>query len=145
MITPLPGITATKPGSAFFLGSRACLPSARRVGRRSRSTKDRASRAEPRAVDGWGASPLQEPTDRRDLFKRFVNETLLVGDASRRDADGYLWWIRSIDDVVNGSRPIGSSTAEVESSIVAPPRLAEAAVDWQHYEQSGARRIVAFL
>ena len=76
-------------------------------------------------------------------FKRFGPETYLVGDAARRDADGYLWVIGRIDDVVNvsGHR---LSTAEVESAIVAHPDVAEAAVIGQHDEDTG-QAIVAFV
>ena len=76
-------------------------------------------------------------------FKRFGRETYLVGDASRRDRDGYLWVIGRIDDVVNvsGHR---MSTAEVESAIVAHEDVAEAAVIGQHDEDTG-QAIVAFV
>ena len=76
-------------------------------------------------------------------FKRFGRETYLVGDAARRDADGYIWVIGRIDDVVNvsGHR---LSTAEVESAIVAHPDVAEAAVIGQHDEDTG-QAIVAFV
>ena len=76
-------------------------------------------------------------------FKRFGQETYLVGDAARRDNDGYLWVIGRIDDVVNvsGHR---LSTAEVESAIVAHPDVAEAAVIGQHDEDTG-QAIVAFV
>src|SRR5208337_5268620 len=76
-------------------------------------------------------------------FSRFGRETYLVGDAARRDADGYLWVIGRIDDVVNvsGHR---LSTAEVESAIVAHPDVAEAAVIGQHDEDTG-QAIVAFV
>ena len=54
-------------------------------------------------------------------FERFGPRTYLVGDAARRDADGYFWIIGRTDDVINvsGHR---LSTAEVESAIVAHPR-----------------------
>ena len=60
-------------------------------------------------------------------FSRFGKETYLVGDAARKDKDGYYWVIGRIDDVVNvsGHR---LSTAEVESAIVAHEAVAEAAV-----------------
>jgi len=76
-------------------------------------------------------------------FSRFGRETYLVGDAARRDKDGYLWVIGRIDDVVNvsGHR---LSTAEVESAIVAHPDVAEAAVIGEHDEQTG-QAIVAFV
>jgi acetyl-CoA synthetase len=143
MITPLPGITATKPGSATqpFPGVEAKVLS--------------ESTGEPIA-EGQGLLVLTKPWPSmlRTLYKeeerfvstyfeRFGNETYLVGDAARMDSDGYIWVIGRIDDVVNvsGHR---LSTAEVESAIVAHPDVAEAAVIGQHDEQSG-QAIVAFV
>jgi acetyl-CoA synthetase len=143
MITPLPGITATKPGSATqpFPGVFASVLS--------------ESSGEP-IEEGQGLLVLTQPWPSmlRTLYKeperfvetyfsRFGRETYLVGDAARRDADGYLWVIGRIDDVVNvsGHR---LSTAEVESAIVAYPDVAEAAVIGQHDEDSG-QAIVAFV
>ena len=143
MITPLPGITATKPGSATqpFPGVFAEV--------RDEST------GEP-IEEGQGLLVLTRPwpsmlrtlykEDERFVetyFKRFGTETYLVGDAARRDADGYLWVIGRIDDVVNvsGHR---LSTAEVESAIVAHAEVAEAAVIGQHDEDTG-QAIVAFV
>ncbi len=143
MITPLPGITATKPGSATqpFPGVQAKVLS--------------ESSGEP-VSEGQGLLVLTRPWPSmlRTLYKeeerfiatyfeRFGKETYLVGDAARVDADGYIWVIGRIDDVVNvsGHR---LSTAEVESAIVAHPDVAEAAVIGQHDEQSG-QAIVAFV
>jgi acetyl-CoA synthetase len=60
-------------------------------------------------------------------FGRFGPRTYLVGDSARRDADGDIWIIGRIDDVINvsGHR---LSTAEIESALVAHPAVAEAAV-----------------
>jgi len=76
-------------------------------------------------------------------FSRFGRETYLVGDAARRDKDGYFWVIGRIDDVVNvsGHR---LSTAEVESAIVAHEKVAEAAVIGQSDEDTG-QAICAFV
>jgi acetyl-CoA synthetase len=76
-------------------------------------------------------------------FSKYGRETYLVGDAARRDKDGYYWIIGRIDDVVNvsGHR---LSTAEVESAIVAHPKVAEAAVIGQYDEQTG-QAIVAYV
>src|SRR5271156_4599433 len=143
LITPLPGITATKPGSATqpFPGVRAQVFD--------------ESTGEP-IEEGQGLLVLTRPwpsmlrTLYREkerfietYFKRFGRETYLVGDAARRDADGYLWVIGRIDDVVNvsGHR---LSTAEVESAIVAHTDVAEAAVIGQHDEDTG-QAIVAFV
>jgi len=143
MITPLPGITDTKPGSATrpFPGVFADV------------------------LDESGGEPLREqqgllvltrpwPSMLRTLykeeerfvdtyFKRFGRETYLVGDAARLDSDDCFWVIGRIDDVVNvsGHR---LSTAEVESAIVAHPDVAEAAVIGQHDEDTG-QAIVAFV
>jgi len=143
MITPLPGITATKPGSATqpFPGVEAKVLD--------------ESTGEP-IEEGQGLLVLTRPWPSmlRTLYKeperytnayfaRFGSSTYLVGDAARRDKDGYLWVIGRIDDVVNvsGHR---LSTAEVESAIVAHPDVAEAAVIGQHDEDTG-QAIVAFV
>ncbi|HEV3048433.1 MAG TPA: acetate--CoA ligase [Solirubrobacteraceae bacterium] len=143
MITPLPGVTATKPGSATqpFPGVFAEV--------RDEST------GEP-IEEGQGLLVLTRPwpsmlrTLYREperfvetYFSRFGRETYLVGDAARRDRDGYFWVIGRIDDVVNvsGHR---LSTAEVESAIVAHAEVAEAAVIGQFDEDTG-QAIVAFV
>jgi acetyl-CoA synthetase len=143
MITPLPGITATKPGSATtpFPGVEATV-----VGE---------SDGEP-IDEGQGLLVLEKPwpsmlrglykEDERFIetyFARFGKERYLVGDAARLDSDGYLWVIGRIDDVVNvsGHR---LSTAEVESAIVAHEKVAEAAVIGQADEDTG-QAICAFV
>jgi acetyl-CoA synthetase len=149
MITPLPGITATKPGSATqpFPGVQAKV-----LAESSGAGADEREEIE----EGQGLLVLTRPWPSmlRTLYKeperyinayfaRFGKETYLVGDAARRDRDGYIWVIGRIDDVVNvsGHR---LSTAEVESAIVAHPDVAEAAVIGQHDEDTG-QAIVAFV
>jgi acetyl-CoA synthetase len=143
MITPLPGIVSTKPGSATrpFPGVSAEVVDERE--------------GEP-VSEGQGLLILKRPwpsmlrtlykeDDRfvETYFSRFGNETYLVGDAARRDKDGYFWIIGRIDDVVNvsGHR---LSTAEVESAIVSHQKVAEAAVIGQTDEDSG-QAICAFV
>jgi acetyl-CoA synthetase len=143
MITPLPGITSTKPGSATqpFPGVFAEVL--------DESTGEAV-------LEGQGLLVLTHPwpsmlrslykEEERFIetyFKRFGRETYLVGDAARRDRDGYFWVIGRIDDVVNvsGHR---LSTAEVESAIMAHVDVAEAAVIGQHDEDAG-QAIVAFV
>ncbi len=143
MITPLPGITATKPGSATFP-----FPGV------AAEVRDEST-GEP-VQEGQGLLVLTRPwpsmlrtlyreEDRfvETYFTSFGRETYLVGDAARRDSDGYFWVIGRIDDVVNvsGHR---LSTAEVESAIVAHADVAEAAVIGQHDEDTG-QAIVAFV
>ncbi|HEX5929389.1 MAG TPA: acetate--CoA ligase [Solirubrobacterales bacterium] len=143
MISPLPGITATKPGSATqpFPGVEAAVVDERE--------------GEP-VAEGQGLLMLERPwpsmlrglyrEDERFVetyFSKFGRERYLVGDAARIDADGYFWVIGRIDDVVNvsGHR---LSTAEVESAIVAHPDVAEAAVIGQSDEDTG-QAICAFV
>jgi acetyl-CoA synthetase len=142
MISPLPGITATKPGSAT-----AALP-----GVDAAVFDDDGNPVE----GGEGLLVLRRPwpgmlrtlyreDDRfvETYFSRFGKETYLVGDAARRDSDGYFWVLGRIDDVINvsGHR---LSTAEVESAIVSHPKVAEAAVIGQSDDDTG-QAICAFV
>src|SRR6202000_2444246 len=136
MITPLPGITETKPGSATqpFPGVFAEV--------RDESSGESVSEGQGLLVltRPWPSMlrTLYKEEERfiETYFKAYGRETYLVGDASRQDADGYFWVIGRIDDVVNvsGHR---LSTAEVESAIVAHADVAEAAVIGQHDEDTG--------
>ncbi len=143
MITPLPGITATKPGSA-------CFPF---PGIKAEVVDE--NDGEP-VETGQGLLVLLRPwpsmlrtlykEEERFIetyFKRFGPNVYLVGDAARKDEDGYIWVIGRIDDVVNvsGHR---LSTAEVESAIVAHDMVAEAAVIGQSDDDSG-QAICAFV
>ena len=76
-------------------------------------------------------------------WSKFGKETYAVGDAARRDEDGYFWIIGRIDDVLNvsGHR---MSTAEIESAIVSYSRVAEAAVIGQPDEDTG-QSVTAFV
>jgi acetyl-CoA synthetase len=142
LISPLPGITATKPGSATrplpgidaAVFDEAGEPVSEREGllvlRRPWPGMLRTLyREEERFVETY--------------FSRFSRETYLVGDAGRQDEDGYFWVLGRIDDVINvsGHR---LSTAEVESAIVSHPKVAESAVIGQSDEQTG-QAICAFV
>jgi acetyl-CoA synthetase len=142
MISPLPGITATKPGSAT-----RPLPGV------DAAVFDESG--EP-VSEGEGLLVLRRPwpgmlrTLYREeerfvetYFSRFGRETYLVGDAARTDEDGYFWVLGRIDDVINvsGHR---LSTAEVESAIVSHPKVAEAAVIGQSDDDTG-QAICAFV
>jgi acetyl-CoA synthetase len=142
MISPLPGITATKPGSATvpLPGIEAAVLD--EDGRRVEESEGLLVLRRP-----WPAMlrTLYREEERfvETYFSRFGKETYLVGDAARRDADGYLWVLGRIDDVINvsGHR---LSTAEVESAIVSHPKVAEAAVIGQSDEDTG-QAICAFV
>jgi acetyl-CoA synthetase len=142
MISPLPGLTATKPGSAT-----QPLPGI------SAAIVDEDGNP---VDEGTGVLVLTRPwpgmlrtlygdDDRfvSTYFSRFGKSTYLVGDAARKDSDGYFWIIGRIDDVINvsGHR---LSTAEVESAIVSHEGVAEAAVVAQSDEDTG-QAIVAFV
>jgi acetyl-CoA synthetase len=143
MISPLPGVTVTKPGSATH-----ALPAV------AADVLDETTGE--RVEQGQGLLVLKRPwpamlrtlygDDERYVqtyWSRFGPRTYLVGDAAIRDKDGYLWIVGRIDDVINvsGHR---LSTAEVESAIVAHEKVAEAAVVAQPDELAG-QAIVAFV
>jgi len=142
MIAPLPGLTTTKPGSATVAlpGIRAAIYDS----------------AGEEIVEGGGTLVLTRPWPamartlygERERFietywERYGRDTYLVGDAARRDEDGYFWIVGRIDDVINvsGHR---LSTMEVESALVSHPKVAEAAVIAQPDELTG-EAIVAFV
>jgi acetyl-CoA synthetase len=86
----------------------------------------------------------KEPQRYVDTYwSRYGKETYLVGDAARRDQDGYFWVVGRTDDVINvsGHR---LSTMEVESALVSHPNVAEAAVVPEPDENTG-QAIVAFV
>jgi acetyl-CoA synthetase len=142
MISPLPGLTETKPGSAT-----RPLP-----GIDAQVVDDRGDDAG--TAQGYLTLRRPWPAMLRTLYKederfistywaKFGRDVYLVGDAARRDEDGYLWVIGRIDDVINvsGHR---LSTAEVESAIVSHENVAEAAVIGQADEDTG-QAITAFV
>ena len=126
MITPLPGATDLKPGSATraFFGVQPAL-----VDDKGNELQG-ATQGNLIIKDSW---PGQSRTVYRD-HERFVQTyfstypgTYFTGDGCRRDEDGYYWITGRVDDVINvsGHR---MGTAEVESALVSHPKVAEAAV-----------------
>ena len=126
LITPLPGATDLKPGSATkpFFGVQPAL-----VDEKGQILEGEAQ-GNLVLLDSW---PGQSRTIYGD-HDRFVQTyfsaypgTYFTGDGCRRDADGYYWITGRVDDVINvsGHR---MGTAEVESALVSHPKVAEAAV-----------------
>ena len=126
LITPLPGATALKPGSATrpFFGVQPAL-----VDEKGEFLEGAAS-GNLVILDSW---PGQARTIYGDherfeqtYFSTYKN-MYFTGDGCRRDADGYYWITGRVDDVINvsGHR---MGTAEVESALVSHPKVAEAAV-----------------
>jgi acetyl-CoA synthetase len=143
MVSPLPGITATKPGSA-----QVPLPGI------SIAVVDDEGQPVPDGQGGLLVITEPWPSMARGIWgdrDRFV-ETYwskfaeqgyyFAGDGARKDEDGDLWLLGRVDDVMNvsGHR---LSTAEIESALVAHPIVAEAAVVGANDETTG-QAVVAF-
>ena len=142
MISPLPGITPAKPGSATrpLPGVSAALFDEK--GNEIREGSGILVLTEP-----W-PSMLRTLYNDRDrfvetYFGRFGPRVYLVGDGARRDEDGYFWITGRVDDVINvsGHR---LSTAEIESALVSHPAVAEAAVIAAADELTG-QSVVAYV
>jgi acetyl-CoA synthetase len=135
LISPLPGATATKPGSAT-----RPLPGVRPI------IVDNDGHEQHGPCEGNLCLADAWPGMMRTVFgdhDRFVQTYFttfkglyFTGDGARRDADGYYWITGRVDDVINvsGHR---MGTAEVESALVAHPKVAEAAVVGFPHELKG--------
>jgi acetyl-CoA synthetase len=135
LVTPLPGATPLKPGSATrpFFGIEPVLVD-----------------GDGKRIDGPGEGNLclarPWPGIMRTVFgdhRRFVETYFstfpglyFTGDGARRDEDGYYWITGRVDDVINvAGHRLG--TAEIESALVAHPKVAEAAVVGYPHEIKG--------
>ncbi|HEY3264347.1 MAG TPA: acetate--CoA ligase [Actinomycetota bacterium] len=143
LITPLPGLTTLKPGSATlpFPGIQA-------------DVVDGAGNSVPLGGGGYLVLKHPWPSIARNIwgdpdryvstyFSQFGAETYVAGDGARRDEDGYFWLLGRLDDVMNvaGHR---LSTFEIESALVDNPKVAEAAVVSRPDDVVG-EAIVAFV
>ena len=142
MITPLPGITSTKPGSATqpFPGISAEI----------RDVKGQ------RVETGGGLLALTKPWPSmlrgiygdperfvKTYFSRWDDGVYFTGDGARRDEDGFYWLLGRVDDVLNvAGHRLG--TMEVESALVDHPNVAEAAVVGRPHEIKG-QAVAAFV
>jgi acetyl-CoA synthetase len=126
MITPLPGATPTKPGSAtlpfFGIVPEVVDENGKAVPRNS-GGKLVVRKPWPAMLRGlWG-----DPQRYKSVYWTEVQGSYFTGDGSRQDKDGYFWIVGRIDDVLNvAGHRIG--TAEVESALVSHLKVAEAAV-----------------
>jgi len=126
LISPLPGAVDLKPGSATvpFFGVRPALVDT--DGR----VLEGAAEGNLVLLDSWPGQMRTVYGDHQrfiDTYFRTYPGTYFTGDGCRRDEDGYYWITGRVDDVINVSgHRIG--TAEVESALVAHPKVAEAAV-----------------
>ena len=142
MISPLPGVTETKPGSA-----QVPLPGI------AVDVVDDAGTSLPNETDGFLVVRKPWPSMLRTIWgdnDRFVNtywaqfgDKYFAGDGAKRDADGDVWILGRVDDVMNvsGHR---LSTPEIESALVSHPSVAEAAVVGATDETTG-QAVFAFV
>jgi acetyl-CoA synthetase len=142
MITPLPGVTTTKPGSATFPfpgievdvvdADGASVP----LGGGGYLVLKRPWPGMLRGIYG-------DPERYRDTYWSRFPGMYFAGDGAKRDQDGYLWLLGRVDDVMNvsGHR---ISTTEVESALVDDQRVAEAAVVGRKDDVTG-QAIFAFV
>jgi acetyl-CoA synthetase len=143
MITTLPGAQYSKPGSAG-----TPLPGIDAAVLNEEGNEVPAGEqgllALRRPWPGMLRTIYKDPERFKETyFSKWDETTYFVGDAARKDEDGYFWVVGRVDDVVNvsGHR---LSTAEVESAIVSHPKVAEAAVIGQQDEDTG-QAIAAFV
>ena len=143
LITPLPGATKTKPGSATrpFFGVQPCL------------VDDRGTEIEGNGVSGNLCLKFPWPGIMRTVYgdhERFIQTYFSAypgkyfsGDGCRRDEDGYYWITGRVDDVINVSgHRLG--TAEIEGALGKHPAVAEAAVVGMPHDLKG-QGIYAFV
>jgi acetyl-CoA synthetase len=141
MIAPLPGITATKPGSATFPLPGVAAEVVDEGGARVEKGGGylTLTRPWPSMLRGIYGDPERY---RETYWSRFSGR-YFAGDGAKVDEDGYLWLLGRVDDVMNvsGHR---ISTTEVESALVDHPSVAEAAVVGASDPTSG-QAIVGFV
>jgi len=137
MISPLPGITATKPGSCT-----KALP-----GIFADIVDEQGESVTRPGAGGYLVIRKPWPSLARTIWRdnarylstywdKFQRRFYLAGDGAHRDADGYFWIVGRIDDVLNvAGHRLG--TMEIESALVAHPRVAEAAVVGRPHEIKG--------
>ncbi len=142
MISPLPGVTATKPGSA-----QVALPGI------AAEVVDELAQPVPNGSGGYLVLTEPWPSMLRGIWgdqERYVETywsrfdgLYFAGDGAKKDADGDIWLLGRVDDVMNisGHR---LSTTEIESALVSHPMVAEAAVVGATDETTG-QAVVAFV
>ena len=137
LIAPLPGVTVTKPGSCTLP-----LP-----GILADIVDDRGKSVTKPGAGGYLVIRKPWPSLARTIWgdnerylstywEKFQGRFYVAGDGANRDADGYFWIVGRIDDVLNvAGHRLG--TMEIESALVAHPKVAEAAVVGRPHEVKG--------
>jgi len=135
MITPLPGATALKPGSATlpFFGVEPALVDDKGVELQGATSGNLIIK------DSWPGQMRSVYGDHERFVQTYFSTypgSYFTGDGARRDEDGYYWITGRVDDVLNVSgHRLG--TAEIESALVAHAKVAEAAVVGYPHELKG--------
>jgi acetyl-CoA synthetase len=135
LITPLPGATDLKPGSASlpFFGVQPAIVDSEGVVLEGEAAGNLVM------LDSWPGQ-MRTLYNNHDRFEQTYFSTFkgmyFTGDGARRDSDGYYWITGRVDDVLNvsGHR---MGTAEIESALVSHPKIAEAAVVGVPHEIKG--------
>jgi acetyl-CoA synthetase len=143
VVSPIPGVVATKPGSATLP-----LPGY------DVDVLDKAGKSVERGKGGYLVIKKPWPSMARTIhgdperfkktyFSEYPGGIYFTGDGARRDADGYIWCLGRVDDVLNVSgHRLG--TMEIESALVSHPCVAEAAVVGRPDDLKG-QAVVAFV
>jgi acetyl-CoA synthetase len=143
MITPLPGLVTTKPGSATrpFPGIKAEIKNDKGDSLPGAGAGLLAlTRPWPAMLRGIYGDPERYVTQ---YWSRWTPDVYFTGDGAKRDTDGFFWLLGRVDDVLNvAGHRIG--TMEVESALVDHPNVAEAAVVGRPHEIKG-QAIAAFV
>jgi len=142
MITPLPGITATKPGSATHPFPGVSAEILDETGRIVKEGGGYLAITRP-----WPAmlQTIYGDPDRyvKQYWAKWDSKTYFPGDGAKRDRRGYFWLLGRVDDVLNvAGHRIG--TMEVESALVDHPSVAEAAVVGKAHDLKG-QALAAFV
>jgi acetyl-CoA synthetase len=135
LIAPLPGATPLKPGSATkpFFGVKPAIVDA------DGNILEGAASGNLVILESWPGQMRTVYGDHQRFIETYFSQfpgRYFTGDGARRDADGYYWITGRVDDVINVSgHRLG--TAEIESALVAHPKVAEAAVVGCPHELKG--------
>jgi acetyl-CoA synthetase len=143
MIAPFPGVTPLKPGSCTrpLPGIDAIVvdEEGNEIGNNSGGYLVVRKPWPSMLQTVWGDDQRYIDT----YFAKFNNQYYVVGDSAHKDADGYIWILGRIDDVLNVSgHRLG--TMEIESALVAHPKVAEAAVVGKPHDVKG-ESVFAFV
>jgi acetyl-CoA synthetase len=142
LITPLPGITPLKPGSATkpFPGIVAEVRTAQGEPVREGGGLLALTKPWPGMLRGIYGDPERFV---QQYWRRWADGVYFTGDGARVDADGYYWLLGRVDDVLNvAGHRLG--TMEVESALVDHPKVAEAAVVGKTHDVKG-QSVAAFV